>query len=77
MDGSEGSSLIRFVGGLLIDREARGWGGEEMVADYNNPKPVVQVGAPGSTGLLEITDIIFTTRAPGKRLLFSEERNVF
>ena len=35
--------------------------------DYNNPRPVVQVGAPGSTGLLEITDIIFTTRAPGKK----------
>ncbi len=32
--------------------------------DMNNPQPVVQVGAPGSSGLLEITDIIFTTIAP-------------
>ncbi|KAJ7872688.1 exo-beta-1,3-glucanase [Mycena leptocephala] len=32
--------------------------------DMDNPQPVVQVGAPGSSGLLEITDIIFTTIAP-------------
>ncbi|KAF8518904.1 glycoside hydrolase family 55 protein [Gautieria morchelliformis] len=29
-----------------------------------SPKPVVQVGAPGSTGTMEITDIIFSTRGP-------------
>ncbi|KAJ7500847.1 exo-beta-1,3-glucanase [Mycena galericulata] len=32
--------------------------------DMNNPQPVVQVGAPGSSGLVEITDIIFTTIGP-------------
>ncbi|KAJ7787182.1 pectin lyase fold/virulence factor [Mycena olivaceomarginata] len=32
--------------------------------DMNNPKPVVQVGAPGSSGLVEITDIIFSTIGP-------------
>ncbi|KAJ7246916.1 exo-beta-1,3-glucanase [Mycena haematopus] len=32
--------------------------------DMNNPQPVVQVGAPGSSGVLEITDIIFSTIGP-------------
>ncbi|KAJ6514576.1 exo-beta-1,3-glucanase [Mycena vulgaris] len=32
--------------------------------DVNNPQPVVQVGAPGSSGLIEITDIIFSTIGP-------------
>lgn len=34
--------------------------------DYNNPQPVIQVGAAGSTGTVEITDMIFTTRGPGR-----------
>ncbi|KAJ7636131.1 exo-beta-1,3-glucanase [Mycena polygramma] len=29
--------------------------------DINNPQVVVQVGAPGSSGVIEITDIIFST----------------
>jgi hypothetical protein len=33
--------------------------------DYNNPQPVIQVGTAGSTGIAEITDMIFTTRGPG------------
>jgi hypothetical protein len=32
--------------------------------DMNNPQPVVQVGAPGSSGVVEITDIIFSTIGP-------------
>ncbi|KAJ7261315.1 exo-beta-1,3-glucanase [Mycena haematopus] len=32
--------------------------------DASNPQVVVQVGAPGSTGLIEITDIIFSTIGP-------------
>ncbi|KAJ7722998.1 exo-beta-1,3-glucanase [Mycena maculata] len=32
--------------------------------NINSPQPVVQVGAPGSSGLLEITDIIFSTIGP-------------
>ncbi|KAJ6500534.1 exo-beta-1,3-glucanase [Mycena sanguinolenta] len=32
--------------------------------DQSNPQVVVQVGAPGSTGLMEITDIIFATIGP-------------
>lgn len=26
-----------------------------------NPRPVVQVGTPGSVGTIEITDVVFTT----------------
>jgi hypothetical protein len=32
--------------------------------DMNNPQPVVQVGESGSQGLVEITDIIFSTIGP-------------
>jgi len=32
--------------------------------NINSPIPVVQVGAPGSTGVVEITDIIFSTIGP-------------
>ncbi|KAJ7030627.1 exo-beta-1,3-glucanase, partial [Mycena alexandri] len=32
--------------------------------DMNYPQPVVRVGAPGSSGLVEITDIIFSTIGP-------------
>ncbi|KAJ7470265.1 exo-beta-1,3-glucanase [Mycena latifolia] len=32
--------------------------------DMNNPQVVVQVGAPGSSGVMEITDIIFSTIGP-------------
>jgi hypothetical protein len=34
------------------------------IQDMNNPKPVVQGGAPGSSGLVEITDISFSTIGP-------------
>jgi hypothetical protein len=36
--------------------------------DINNPKVVVRVGAPGSVGVIEITDIIFSTVGPSKIL---------
>ncbi|KAJ7777561.1 exo-beta-1,3-glucanase [Mycena maculata] len=32
--------------------------------NINSPQPVVQVGAPGSSGVVEITDIIFSTIGP-------------
>ncbi|ESK92896.1 glycoside hydrolase family 55 protein [Moniliophthora roreri MCA 2997] len=32
--------------------------------DFNNPRPVVRVGAPNSQGILEISDMIFTTIGP-------------
>ncbi|KAG8930575.1 hypothetical protein FRC02_004038 [Tulasnella sp. 418] len=31
-------------------------------ADVNNPRPVVQVGNPGEKGVVEISDIVFSTR---------------
>lgn len=37
--------------------------------DIGNPQPVVQVGASGSQGLIEITDMLFTTVGPGMFLL--------
>lgn len=33
--------------------------------DQTNPKVVVQVGASGSSGTVEITDILFKTKGPG------------
>jgi hypothetical protein len=35
--------------------------------DYNTPRAVVQVGAVGSSGVMEITDMIFSTIGPGMR----------
>ena len=34
--------------------------------DVNNPQPVVRVGDANSQGVVEITDMIFTTRGPGE-----------
>jgi glucan 1,3-beta-glucosidase len=45
-------------------------GGGPAFSDVKNPTVMVQVGAPGSSGIMEITDIIFTTRGPGKRCAF-------
>ena len=35
-------------------------------SDINNPQVVVRVGAPGSSGIVEITDMLFTTRGPSE-----------
>ncbi len=32
--------------------------------NVNNPQPVVRMGTSGSTGTMEITDMIFTTQGP-------------
>ncbi|KAJ3554045.1 hypothetical protein NM688_g3306 [Phlebia brevispora] len=40
--------------------------------DYNNPRAVVQVGESGSTGLIEITDMIFTTQGPAAGAIIVE-----
>lgn len=37
--------------------------------DIHNPQVVVKVGAEGSQGVMEITDIVFTTIGPGKSTL--------
>ncbi|OBZ70776.1 Glucan 1,3-beta-glucosidase [Grifola frondosa] len=40
--------------------------------DYNNPRVVVQVGAAGSQGVVEITDMIFTARGPAAGAIIVE-----
>ncbi|KAI0082027.1 exo-beta-1,3-glucanase [Panus rudis PR-1116 ss-1] len=60
------SSTITFPAGTQVVGEA--WsvimGTGNAFTDYNNPQPVVRVGDPGSQGVLEISDIIFSTRGP-------------
>lgn len=41
-------------------------GSGSKFSDQNNPHVMVQAGASGSTGILEITDMIFKTAGPGK-----------
>lgn len=38
-------------------------GSGDAFSDITNPQVVVQVGAEGSTGIAEISDMLFTTRA--------------
>lgn len=33
--------------------------------NQDNPRPVVRVGTPGSQGIVEITDMLFSTIGPG------------
>ncbi|THG99218.1 hypothetical protein EW026_g3098 [Hermanssonia centrifuga] len=39
-------------------------GGGSAFSNMNSPTVMVQVGAPGSQGIMEITDILFTTQGP-------------
>ncbi|KAJ6581152.1 exo-beta-1,3-glucanase [Mycena capillaripes] len=60
------TSTLQIPAGTQIVGEA--WsviaGKGAAFQDINNPQVVVQVGAPGSSGILEITDIIFSTIGP-------------
>lgn len=38
--------------------------------DQNKPRPVIKVGDAGSCGVVEITDIIFSTIGPSTLLTF-------
>ncbi|KAI0339777.1 glucan 1,3-beta-glucosidase [Trametopsis cervina] len=68
------TSTITIPAGTQIVGEA--WtvimGSGNAFFDYNNPKPVVQAGTAGSSGVLEISDIIFTTRAPAAGAIILE-----
>lgn len=46
-------------------------GGASTFQDANNPKPVLQIGEPGDTGDVEITDIMFGSKGaqPGAILV--------
>ena len=61
------TDTIQIPAGTQIVGEA--WpvilGAGSSFNDQNNPKPVVQVGASGSTGTVEISGILFKTRGPG------------
>ena len=41
-------------------------GGGSAFSDMTSPTVMVQVGAPGSSGIMEISDIVFATRGPGR-----------
>lgn len=60
------SSTITIPAGTQIIGEAwstiMGFG--SAFSNINNPQVVVRVGDPGSTGIVEITDMLFTTRGP-------------
>ncbi|KAK7023972.1 pectate lyase superfamily protein-domain-containing protein [Favolaschia claudopus] len=60
------TSTLQIPAGTRVVGE--GWsviaGKGATFQDVNSPKVVVQVGAPGSSGLLEITDIMFSTIGP-------------
>lgn len=43
-------------------------GSGSAFTNINSPQVVVQVGAPGSQGILEITDMLFTTVGPSTLL---------
>lgn len=41
-------------------------GGGSNFQSQSSPEVVVQVGAANSQGVMEITDIVFSTKGPGK-----------
>lgn len=65
------TSTITIPAGTQIVGEA--WsviqGSGNAFTDYNNPQVVVRVGDAGSTGLVEISDMIFSTKGPGMSFL--------
>ena len=68
------SSTITIPAGTQVVGEV--WsqvvGTGSQFTDYNNPRPVIQVGTAGSTGTVEITDMIFTTRGPAAGAIIVE-----
>ncbi|KAI8998466.1 exo-beta-1,3-glucanase [Trametes punicea] len=60
------SSTLTIPAGTQIVGEA--WsvimGGGSAFQDENNPTVMVRVGSPGDEGIVEISDIVFTTRGP-------------
>ena len=65
------TDTIHIPGGTQIVGEA--WsvimGGGERFGDMLTPHVMVRVGEEGETGVVEITDIIFATKGPGKHAL--------
>ncbi|KAI0341762.1 exo-beta-1,3-glucanase [Trametopsis cervina] len=78
-DQFSGKKIVFFDGGVYYITDTlripagtqmvgEGWsvilGGGPAFANVTKPTVMVQVGAPGSSGIMEITDIIFSTRGP-------------
>ncbi|KAG9074861.1 hypothetical protein FRC06_010419 [Ceratobasidium sp. 370] len=51
-----GSTVVGEIWSTII-------GGGSAFSDQNNPTPIVQVGNPGEKGVVEISDIVFSTRS--------------
>ncbi|KAI0266843.1 exo-beta-1,3-glucanase [Gloeopeniophorella convolvens] len=68
------TSTLKIPAGVQIVGEA--WsnimGSGSAFTDQNNPQVVVQVGAPGSSGVAEISGIVFATRAPANGAIVLE-----
>lgn len=68
------TSTITIPAGTQVVGEA--WstimGSGSAFEDYNNPQVVVRVGEPGSEGIVEITDMIFTARGPAAGAIIVE-----
>ena len=64
------SSTLTIPAGTQVVGEA--WsviaGSGSIFQDQNNPRAVVRVGTPGSQGITEISDIIFSTLGPSQSL---------
>ncbi|KAH9934692.1 glycoside hydrolase family 55 protein [Fomitopsis serialis] len=60
------TSTLQIPAGTQMVGEA--WaaimGSGSAFEDQTNPLPVVQVGAPGSSGIMEISNMVFTTKGP-------------
>ena len=69
-DLAPGQVLVQLLAQVAAQVVGEAWsvflGGGSAFSDKANPKVVVQVGKAGDTGIVEISDIIFATRAPGK-----------
>ncbi|KAJ9477329.1 Glycoside hydrolase [Pseudozyma hubeiensis] len=47
-------------------------GGGSLFQDASDPQPVVRVGEPGDAGIMEISDMIFSTRGPAPGAIIVE-----
>lgn len=68
------TSTLKIPAGTQMVGE--GWsvimGGGSAFSNMNSPTVMVQAGAPGSSGILEITDIVFTTKGPAPGAIVME-----
>ena len=51
-------------------------GSGNAFTDYNNPQVVVRVGETGSKGSVEISDMVFSTKGPGKLTLLVTSNSI-